>query len=239
LNEATARRSDPSETLVQLTVKALLGHIRDNQLKVGDQLPSELEFTRLLEVSRTVIREAFRALAALKIIEVGVGRRARVAAVDASVMSLTLVNALRTDQLTMQQVWDVRRTIEMRTVVLACMHRTERDARDILQLTELMRDTVDDLPTMTEYDIEFHVAIARATRNPLFPILVSSLTSAIRETNPIVWQVRTKRAEQMEVVDWHRNIAEAINDRNTIGAETAMSQHFDEATRGLVSAGFN
>jgi len=44
---------------------------------------------------------------------------------------------------------------------------------------------------MPEYDIGFQIMIASATRNQLFPVLIKSLTTAVRETNPIVWRVRT------------------------------------------------
>ena len=92
---------------------------------------------------------------------------------------------------------------------------------------------------MTEHDIAFHVAIANATRNALFPVLVSSLTSAMRDTNPIVWSIRTDEAERTEVVDWHDAIAIAIKERDTTAAVKAKSRHFDEAILSLVNSGFN
>ena len=232
-------KSDRQETLVQSVIKALITYIRDNQLKVGDPMLSEGEFAQELGVSRTVTREAFKALAAMNIIEVSAGRRAKVSAFDGSVMALTLSHGLRTEQVTVQQVWDVRRAIEMRTVVLACMHRTDKDADRIVELTTLMRQTHEDVAQMTEYDIAFHVAIAKSSRNPLMPVLISSLTSAMRDTNPIVWQTRNQEKEQLEVVDWHAAIAQAIKQRDTAQAAKAMSRHFDEATLGLVNSGFN
>ncbi|QIB67390.1 FadR/GntR family transcriptional regulator [Kineobactrum salinum] len=231
---------DPQpETLVQNVVKALITYIRDNQLRVGDPILSEGEFGQLLNVSRTVVREAFKALAAMNIIEVSSGRRARVHAFDGSVMALTLSHGLRTQQVTVQQIWDIRRSIEMRAVALACMHRSERTARRLEELAGLMRETHGDIATMTEHDIEFHLTIAEATRNPLYPVLISSLTSAMRETNPIVWQARTKPEERLAVMDWHAAIADAIAARDTAKATEALSRHFDEALRGLVNSGFN
>jgi len=232
-------KTERPETLAQSVVKSLITYIRDNQLKVGDPILSEGEFALELGVSRTVVREAFKALAAMNIIEVSAGRRARVSAFDGSVMALTLSHGLRTEQVTVQQVWDVRRAIEMRTVVLACMHRTDKDARLIEELTDRMRETHDDVATMTEYDIAFHVAIAQASRNPLMPVLITSLTSAMRDTNPIVWKSRSQAVEQLQVIDWHAAIASAIHERDTGKATKAMSRHFDEATLGLVNSGFN
>jgi DNA-binding FadR family transcriptional regulator len=175
----------------------------------------------------------------MNIIEVSAGRRAKVSAFDGSVMALTLSHGLRTEQVTVQQVWDVRRAIEMRSVVLACMHRTDKDADRILELTRLMRETHSDVTATTEHDIAFHVAIANSTRNPLMPVLITALASSIRDTNPVVWKTRIHDVEQLEVVDWHVAIADAIRDRDAARASKAMSRHFDEAALGLVNSGFN
>jgi DNA-binding FadR family transcriptional regulator len=229
----------PPATLAQGVVKAIITYIRDNQLKVGETILSEGEFAQQLGVSRTVVREAFKALAAMNIIEVSAGRRARVSAFDGSVMALTLVHALRTEQLTVQQVWDVRRSIELRTVELACMHRSDRDADRIVALARRIRESIRDIPTMTEHDIAFHVAIAECARNPLYPVLISSLTTVMRETNPIALRVLTRLDKQLDVVDWHAAIAEAIRDRDADRAVASMARHFEEATLGLANSGFN
>jgi len=220
-------------------VKAIMAYINDNHLKAGETILSEGEFAQRLGVSRTVVREAFKALAAMNVIEVSAGRRARVSTFDDSVMTLTLGHALRTEQVTMQQIWDVRRAVEIRAVTLACMHRTEAEAEHLLKLIARMRETHEDIAQMTEYDIAFHIGIARATRNPLFPVLIGALTTAMRRTNPVVWQVRTRAEEQLEVIDWHTAVAQAIKQRDATGAVKAMSLHFDEAALGLVNSGFN
>ena len=229
----------PQGTLVQSAVRAILDYIRDQKLKVGDPVLSEGEFVQRLGVSRTVVREAFKVLAAINIIEAGVGRRAKVSGFDESVMAMTLSHGLRTEQVTLQQVWDVRRAIEMRTVVLACMHRTDREAAQLLDLADKILETHNDIVTMTEHDIAFHTSIARCSHNPLFPVLIASLTTAMRDTNPVVWQVRTSEEERLEVVDWHTSIAQAIDQRDTKEAMKAMSKHFDQAMLSLVNSGFN
>ncbi len=228
-----------SETLVQSVIHSLIAYISENELHVGDPILSEVEFARQLAVSRTVVREAFKALTAMKIIEVSAGRRARVSRFDGSVMTTILSHALSTEQLTPQQIWDVRRAVEMRAVTLACMHRSERDAKKLIELSDKMREHYLDLSVLTECDIEFHVTIAGATRNPLLPVLISSLTSAIRNTNPIVWSARKTDLEKLEVVSWHSAIAEAIAAKDLDAAISALAIHFDKATSGLASAGFN
>ena len=117
-----------SESLVERAIREVREHIRANDLKVGDTLPGEGRFATELGVSRAVMREAFGALAALKLIDVANGRRARVGAIDGSVMATSMAHAVTTTQISLAEVWDVRRTLELRTVELAAGHRTHHGA---------------------------------------------------------------------------------------------------------------
>ena len=68
--------------LVSDAIRAISRHIRDNDLSPGDRLPSEANLSKELNVSRTVVREAFRSLAAIRIIDLATGKRAAVAVID-------------------------------------------------------------------------------------------------------------------------------------------------------------
>ena len=72
------------------------------------------------------------------LIDVGNGRRARVAAIDGSVMATSLDHAVATAQISMVQIWDVRRTLELRTAELAAIERSDDEARTIVALAEAM-----------------------------------------------------------------------------------------------------
>ncbi|WP_404817986.1 FadR/GntR family transcriptional regulator, partial [Salipiger thiooxidans] len=100
--------------MVDRAVTELRAYIRRENMKVGDALPSEQVLSAQLGVSRTVAREAMRALAALGVLQIGNGRRARVAAMNAEAMSILLDHTVYSGQLSIQQALDVRRTLELR-----------------------------------------------------------------------------------------------------------------------------
>ncbi|MDI5984852.1 FCD domain-containing protein [Halomonas sp. M4R5S39] len=227
------------ETMVDKAMRSILDHIHRQGLRADDLLPSEAYFIEALGVSRTVVREAFKSLAAMRVLETSAGRRTRVAAFDDTAIALTLSHALRTEQLNPQQLLDARRAIELRTVELAAVRRSEAEARELFALVERMRQARDKVEEMTESDIAFHIAMAQATRNPLFPVLVSALTTSMRDTNAIVWRYRTSETAREEVMALHEAIAEAIAARDPGAARSALEKHFDVASRGLVLAGFN
>src|SRR3546814_19629310 len=101
-------------------------------MKVGDTLPGEGSFATELGVSRPVMREAFGALTALRLVDVGNGRKPRVAAIDGSVMAASMGHAVNTAQVSLADVWEVRRTLELRPAELAALHRSAAQAHAIL-----------------------------------------------------------------------------------------------------------
>jgi DNA-binding FadR family transcriptional regulator len=221
--------TDQGKSLVAQAVDAVKAHIRDSGLRVGDTLPGEGYFADKLGVSRAVMREAFGALAALRLIDVANGRRAKVGALDGSVIADSLEHALSTAQIKVADVWDVRRTIEMRTAALAARNATPTQAARIVALAEAM--SKDDQPhdQTTEDDIEFHLAIAEASGNALFGQIVASFVPLMRVAVPQAWKTRQTEEEKSEILDRHRRLAWAIANRNPDEAARCMSKHFDEA----------
>jgi len=82
------------------------GFIRERGLLIGDNLPGEAELADRMGVSRTVIREAVRGLSVLGIIDIGNGRKPRVAAATAFPFVMSLAHATQTGQITVEQIWE-------------------------------------------------------------------------------------------------------------------------------------
>ena len=75
-----------------------------------------------------------------EVVALGNGRRARVGTIDNDVLGLVLDHAVHTDQVSIQQIYDVRRTIEMRTVSLAALAPLGRRGGDDYRSCGCMRD---------------------------------------------------------------------------------------------------
>ncbi len=88
-----------------------------------------------------------------------------------------------------------------------------------------------------EHDIAFHGAIAAASRNPLFALVVGSFELVTRQTWRIGWESRATDAQRMASVECHERIAAAIEAHDPRAAEAAMAQHFDDSVRALLAAG--
>ncbi len=181
----------------------------------GDRLPSEAALAKDLQVSRTVVREAFRSLAAMRIIELATGKRA-VSEIDHGAMSLVIEHGVHTDQISIQQIYDVRRTMETRIVTLATLRRSDQEAREILAEARAMRASIDDPENLMRHDLAFHVALAKASRNPVFGLIVGAFQGITSQTWPIGWKSRTTPKRASEIAN-HEKIAEAVSGRSRTG----------------------
>ena len=215
----------PRGSLVETAIEAVRDFIKANDLKVGDTLPSEGNFAAQLGVSRPVMREAFHALAALKILDIGNGRCAKVGAIDGSVMASSIGHAVSTAQVSLADVWEVRRTLELRTAELATLNRTDQQADTILTAARLIAVS-DTAATMTIADTAFHKEIARASGNDLFYQIVCSFEDMMKIAVPRAWEGRTTEAEKMETIALHSEVAQAIAERDPVKATAAMDAHF-------------
>jgi len=225
--------TEHSKSLVAQAMDAVKMHIREAGLHVGDTLPGEGYFAEQLGVSRAVMREAFGALAALKLIDVANGRRAKVGALDGSVIAASLDHALSTAQIKVADVWDVRRTIEMRTAALAARNATPLQAERIVALAEAMGDEQPHHET-TDDDIGFHLAIAEASGNELFNQIVVSFVPLLRVAVPQAWKTRQTDEQKRDILERHRRLAQAIANHDPVEAERCMASHFDDAIGALL-----
>lgn len=223
--------------LVSNAIGAITAHIRMNELGPGDRLPSEAALSKELSVSRTVVREAFRSLAAMRLIDLSAGKRATVAQLDSGAMSLMIEHGIDTEQINVQQIYDVRRTIEVRTATLAALRRSNDEARTILAHAEAMRANFAVSERVMESDLAFHLEIARASKNPIFVMIVGAFQGVSRQTWPIGWRSRASDDERHAMNDLHVAIAEAIVAGDPQASSQLMAQHFDESVKALLAAG--
>lgn len=222
---------------VTSAVAAIARLIRDHDLKPGDRLPAEATLSKDLDVSRTVVREALRSLAALRVIELGAGKRPTVSELDDDAFALMFEHGVCTDQIDIQQIYDARRTIEARTATLAALRRTEAEAQTILALAHAMTDDFAVPAKVMEHDLSLHLAIARASRNPVFALIIGAFQGVTRQTWPVGWKSRTSDDERRAMNDLHLKLAEAIAAGDPEAAAGLMDQHFDVSLKALNRAG--
>jgi GntR family transcriptional repressor for pyruvate dehydrogenase complex len=204
----------------------LLGTIVAERLEPGARLPSERELGEQFGVSRTVVREAVRALAAKGVIDVRTGSGLRVAAVGASAVSESIGLYLRAGTLEYPKVHEVRKLLEIEIARLAAARAGDDDIKRMRQICNRMEKAIGrgDVEAASRLDLEFHRALARSTDNELYLILLDSIGEALL----VVRRDNLNRANAADdALRSHREICDAVAAHDDDGACAAMRRHLD------------
>ena len=202
----------------------LLETIHARGLQPGERLPSERELSEQFGVSRTVIREAVRALAAKGVIDVRTGSGLRVSAVDAAAVSESMSLYLRgSESVDYPKVHEVRAMLELQTAGLAAERASDEDIAELTEILMRMAAELDDVEAASLHDVEFHRAIARATHNELYLLLLDSLGQALIE----IRRENIAAGSGPDALDSHRRILQAIAAREPEAARAEMLSHLE------------
>ncbi|MEL4026330.1 FadR/GntR family transcriptional regulator [Lysinibacillus endophyticus] len=210
--------------------------IRAGELKPGDRLDSVEYLAEQLQVSRSAVREALASLKAMGLIEIKQGSGTFVKEIPEQILDFPLSTSILAHRENVPHLLELRKIIEVGTVVSAARNRTQEDIERLKEILEKMKTVQGDEELGEKVDFEFHMAIAAASHNPLIPTLldqVSGLTiDLMRETRRIWLYSKQTTAEQL--YDEHMQIFLAIKQQNPELAELAMYTHLSNVEKILM-----
>jgi len=221
-----------SERVTQYLVK----HIHDNDLKPGDRVPSEVQVSADLGISRGVVRQAYHSLRTAGILEIAMGRSPRVGQVSHAAFTPLFLHALTTEQISVEDVLELRFAVEIHAAELAATHRNSAQVEALKKLVEGMRKAVKDLDRFARMDVRFHQLIGKATGNALFEIFSRTLHGSLESSIRMGLRSRSTLAQIEQIVDTHQSIVDAIEAQQPSRARKLMAHHFDEAKTALAVA---
>jgi GntR family transcriptional regulator, transcriptional repressor for pyruvate dehydrogenase complex len=204
------------------------GAISSGKLRPGDRLPPEMDLAQHLGVSRPTVREALKVLEALNVLESSTGPtggtfvRSLDGAGVAEYLNDSITLLLDIDELTLEELWSAREAIEIRTVGMAAIRRTEQDLATMREIIES-----DEHKDFDAYfpDITFHRAIASASRNRLLSLFMLSIHMTMRTLAERYVLPEAKQVSQNQ----HQLLYEAILDQDEALAKMRMKEHLQMA----------
>lgn len=218
--QLVARRGAVAEVLAQLQAE-----ITGGEYKLDERLPSESELCKRFGVSRPVVREALGSLQAL-------GFTAAQPGIGTFVVSDRVRAPLLLGRYSPANVREVRRCIEVPAIRLAAERRTDRDIGEMAAILARMEDA-DNPARRNQLDATFHIAIARASGNPLIVKIVEELRSVLEEHSLAAARAPYRRRAAAEE---HRAIYDAIVDRDPDAAAAAVEAHLVAAERSFAES---
>lgn len=199
--------------------------VKNGKIKPGERLPSERDLAVKFDVSRPTIREAMIALEIAGLVEIRTGR-------GIYVVQQRLAHELevRDEGPGPFEILEARRCLETETVALAAARITQKQLLDLEAALREMENEGEEGSVTERADERFHCIIAEASQN-------SALTATVRW----LWQLRNEseistlfhqriREEGVHPsVKEHRQIFNALKNRDPVAARSAMRLHISRA----------
>jgi DNA-binding FadR family transcriptional regulator len=201
------------------------------ELTPGDRLGSEVELAQKLGVSRVPVRDAFRTLQALGIIDIKVGAHggAFIAAGDAKRFADALAVQLKLVGISIEEMFDSQIAIETMAAELAAQRATKADLKQLRELVdELAQMTAKPLSKpaalqFTQLSMRFHETLVDAAHNRA----LAAQFKALRIVLEPVYSRRTSDAVARRVVTSHTDLIDAIEARDVERARTLMRRRLE------------
>lgn len=223
-SEASGHR--PAYETVSVQIAAL---IDSAGLKAGDRLPTEQELGKHLGVSRTVVREAVKALVATGRVHARKGSGLYVADTMSPPPAFTLDPSVLVDPTLGNSIYEYRFALEVPAVRLAAERITPRELRTVQEALVLGQKGAESgrREDFHQGDMLFHQAIAEASGNPF---ISSSIVTVTRAQDWIFRLAAGRTPEKlMTTIAQHVAIYDAIKDGNPDAAARAMQSHLEWA----------
>ncbi|BAQ44524.1 MULTISPECIES: FadR/GntR family transcriptional regulator [Methylobacterium] len=190
----------------------------------GARLPGDGELLAAFGVSRPVLRESVKTLAAKGLLttkaRVGTVVRERAAwnMFDADVLAWHLEAGI--DRRFLRDLAEIRLAVEPAAAALAAERRGPTDLAALEAGLARMRDEASDSAGFAEGDLALHVAIAVASGNPFMRSIGGVIEVALRASFQLSAPVEA--AEREATLTAHAAIVAAIADRDPAGAAEAV-----------------
>lgn len=225
-----------SKVTEELTNRILRGDLRP-----GTLLPSERDMQVEFQVSRPVIREAIKTLAAKGLVSITGQGTLVMADYTAPVLeSLTLL--LRHSQVNTDDILETRLLLEPLVASLAAVQATTLQVRHLrtanqklIELHESYSEQVDNKSAEMWFtqDAQFHSMLAQSTLNPVLPVLVQLIVG-------VLWRERWTTyanlppAHRVMVTDGHAAVIDAVEKHQPETAAQTMHDHISY-TKGFIA----
>jgi len=209
-------------SVVDEVIDRLVDLIVNENLKPGDRLPTERELMARLTVGRSSLREAIKNLNAVGALEVKRGSGIFVGNGDTAILAKPFAWYMLLNNSSVDQVIEARSVIEVALAGWAAERRLEEDLFSLNALLDKLENYKNDKEAYIEYDIKFHLAIAKAAHNKILLQVLNIFQHLLRMWMEITYQ----EAHGAEIsMTLHRKLFEAIRDRDSKAAREIMQDH--------------
>ncbi len=210
------------------TFEAIVGQIKEaiysGALKDGDKLPTERDLAQTFNVSRAAIRSAMLNLEQSGFLHIkkGAGGGFFIRDLDFTPVRNSLHDLVRLGRASLLHVTEARLIVEAEAAGLAAVRSAREDTDRLEDVIGDFRQRLDEGATPDPSDLQFHVCIAEASKNPVILVMIRSLMDILFQS---ISSYALDRGRSELIVTQHRAILDAIRARDPEKARAMMIDH--------------
>jgi GntR family transcriptional repressor for pyruvate dehydrogenase complex len=209
--------SDRLSKLLEEEIKAI---------PVGGNLPSERTLVARYGASRNIIREVLKGFAERGMIEIIPGKGARVVDFTKQKFTQNLEQIIEKNKTSIKDIVEVRESLEIQVFLKAMERATQEDYVVLGSLIDKMDGAKDNPELYNKYDIEFHLALADATKNKMYSFLIYNLYELTDKQLFLITQINPEMMESAQLE--HKGILEAIMNHDAVRMFELAHVHFTD-----------
>lgn len=218
----------------QQVVDYILGQIDLGGLRRGDRLPGEREFAESLGISRVPLREAIAALTAMGVVEKRQGDGNYIAGFSPGALGRILRTYTMLDHGLADDLFEARALVEGAAARLAARNAMGEDVEALYGEIGRMEEAIPAyikgkkrLADMLTLDDMFHLRCAAASHNQFYIQFVNIVHTTGTGMGLYERTYGRHPEKYYDSVDFHRQITDAIANRDEDAAEDIMREHIE------------
>ena len=209
-------------------------HLREQLIsgvwKQGEKIPSENELAALFGVSRVTIRQALSRLNTLGLLETKLGEGTFVKELKPGIYMKEIIPYVYLNNESEREVLEFRLVIEVETARIAASKITDEEILLLEKSLKKMLKNKGDIEKYVEEDLNFHMIIAKSTKNSL----VIEVNNIVRNIIRRMIRTATEKIGHEVGLKYHRLLIEAFRKRDADTASDMMREHLQQVLERLV-----
>lgn len=230
INENPIKKISISESVLKTIVEL----IKNGDLKPGDKLPTIQLFSEKLQVGASSVREALKQLQIMGIITIKQGEGTFVnKKVGVDSLSSYIGFLLDLKKPDILYLIEARKIIERGTVALAAERASEDEIKKLENIIQRMKEIVNDPKEFATEDVNFHITIAKASKNHVLTIFFNSVYDLFMKEQQVVARMLNLKSKSIES---HINVWNAIKNHDVDKAMEEMEKHLNHIQKAILKS---
>lgn len=219
-------------SLSEQVLSSIINYAQEHKLQVNDKLPTEDEFSKYFQVSRTSVREAMKALSMSGAVKSIPGKGTFICSPMLDFILSKSAKLVFQANISISQFMEVRTAIELLAANLAVERATDEDIAGITEAMEELRHAILSKKSWTIQGSKFHIKIAESAKNPLIVKSIESFSDILGKYRDTMANANTE-ADMEEHIREHEAILNALRARDKKAIRAAVLRHLKNTEENL------